>query len=422
MGQKTISTSLTPKVSIQAVHGNLQVKGWDRPEILLRYKADEQIVLDELEDSIQISCHGDCVIRLPQEATIQTEVINGNARFKLLEGRLTIERVAGSLDLRNIESAQINTIEGNLLAKGTTGDLLVERVQGNALARDIQGLCKLQQIGGNLDLRDAEEDIDVSAGGNIRVQLCLLSGQHYCIQAGGNLHCMVPEDSSLQADMTSGARRIQLILPEGKSTLAEGKHSLTLGEGEARMILEAIGSIHFARQEADWYDTAEIQYEFDEAFAEFSDDFGQQVSDQIELQIETQMEILNEQLSKLEAIIGTSDMPPEDTERIMQRARQASERANIRAQEKMRRAQEKLDRKLQAAQRKAELRMKAVERRKQTPMKRSWSLQSSSTPPPATTEAASDEERLFILRMLEEKKITIEEAEQLLAALEGKQD
>jgi hypothetical protein len=32
----------------------------------------------------------------------------------------------------------------------------------------------------------------------------------------------------------------------------------------------------------------------------------------------------------------------------------------------------------------------------------------------------SDEERLTILRMLEEKKISLEEAEKLLAALEGR--
>lgn len=421
MGQKSVSTSLTPQVHIQAVHGNLQVKGWDRPEVLLRYSADEQIVMDEVEDGVRIRCHGDCELRLPHESVIQTEVIHGNARFKLLEAQLTIQRVAGSLELRNIESAQIETVEGNLLAKGITGDLLVEQVQGNALARDIQGLCKLQHIGGNLDLRDAEEDVDVKAGGNIRARLCLLSGQSYRIMAGGNLHCIVPLDSSFQADMTSGAHRIQLDLPEGRSTLAEGKHSLTLGDGGAQMTLEAVGSLLFARQEADWSDTTEIQDELDEAFAEFSQDFGQQVSDQVDLQIETQMEILNEQLSKLEAMIGTAGLPPEESERILQRARQASERANIRAQEKMRRAQEKLDRKVQAAQRKAELRMKAAERRGQTPSKRSWSFDWAPTPP-KPAQAASDEERLFILRMLEEKKITIAEAEQLLAALEGKQD
>jgi hypothetical protein len=35
---------------------------------------------------------------------------------------------------------------------------------------------------------------------------------------------------------------------------------------------------------------------------------------------------------------------------------------------------------------------------------------------------ASEEERLMVLKMVEENKISIEEAEQLLAALEGRAD
>ncbi len=420
MGQKSVSTSLAPKVLIQDVHGDMQVKGWDRPEVMLRTSTEEQAVLEQKEDSVQISCHGDCVIRLPHEAEVETHTVNGNAFFKLLKGRLSIDRVAGSLDLRNIESAQLNTIQGNLLAKGVTGDLTVERVHGNAIARDIQGLCTLKHIGGNLDLRDAEQDIESSAGGNIRVRLCLVSGQNYHLQAGGNLHCHVPEEASVRATLTSSASRIQLKLPDGKSTLAESSYSLSLGDGEAAMTLAAKGSILFVCQEADWVDADDIHDEFDEVFAEFSEEIGQQVSDQVEVQIEAQMEILNEQLSKLEVMIGTSGMPPEDVERAMQRARLASEKANLRVQEKMRRAQEKMDRKLQAAQRKAELKMRAVERRKQSPHRRTWNFEWSPTAPP-TAETTSDEERLLILRMLEEKKISIEEAEQLLTALEGKQ-
>lgn len=420
MGQKSISSSLTPKVHIQTSQGNLQVKGWDRLEVLLRASNIEQNLLDVQDDGVQIKCHGDCVIRLPHKAVIHVETIQGNARFKLLEGQLNIEEVSGSLDLRNIESAIINTIAGNLLAKQVSEDLLVERVHGNAIARDVQGQCTLRQVGGNLDLRDAEEDIEASAGGNARIRLSLLGGQSYRIRAGGNLHCLVPDDSSLRTDLTSTARRIQIKLNGEKSTLAEEKHSLTIGDGAAAMVLEAKGAILFACQEAGWTDTDEIQDELDEAFAEFSEEFGQKVADQIELQIEAQMDILNEQLFKLEALIGSSDMPPEEAERAMRRAREASERANVRAQDKMRRAQEKLERKLQAAQRKAELKMRATERRKQTPKRPTWSFEWS-TPPTPSAEAPSDEERLIILHMLEEKKITIDEAEELLSALEGKQ-
>ena len=40
--------------------------------------------------------------------------------------------------------------------------------------------------------------------------------------------------------------------------------------------------------------------------------------------------------------------------------------------------------------------------------------------PPKPAAPVSDDERLTVLKMLQEKKITIEEAEKLLAALEGK--
>jgi len=40
--------------------------------------------------------------------------------------------------------------------------------------------------------------------------------------------------------------------------------------------------------------------------------------------------------------------------------------------------------------------------------------------PVPTGEPVSDEERLSILKMLQDKKITLEDAEKLLAALEGK--
>jgi hypothetical protein len=93
----------------------------------------------------------------------------------------------------------------------------------------------------------------------------------------------------------------------------------------------------------------------------------------------------------------------------------------MRAQEKMHRAQEKLDRKIVAAQRKVELKARAAERRQRSQSSgESWSYSGSAPTAAKPSKApASDEERLMILRMLEQKKISLEEAEELLAAIEG---
>jgi hypothetical protein len=151
------------------------------------------------------------------------------------------------------------------------------------------------------------------------------------------------------------------------------------------------------------------------AFAGFSEEFSQQIADQIEAQVETQLEVLNDEMEKLSSTIEHSGLSQDEMDRIMEQARESSERAAARSQENIRRAQEKLERKLAATQRKAELRAKAAERRSQRGTGFTW-------PPPTETRpktAVSDEERLVVLRMLEEKKISLEEAEQLLAALEG---
>jgi len=89
----------------------------------------------------------------------------------------------------------------------------------------------------------------------------------------------------------------------------------------------------------------------------------------------------------------------------------------------VRRAQEKLERKLEAARRRQEAKAQAAERREQMRSRRTWSFEipTPPVPPMPEKEPVSEEERLMILRMLEQKKITLEEAEQLLSALEGKE-
>jgi hypothetical protein len=66
------------------------------------------------------------------------------------------------------------------------------------------------------------------------------------------------------------------------------------------------------------------------------------------------------------------------------------------------------------------MRTRAAERAARDRRKRyepfDWSAAQTNT----TDQPVTDEERLMVLQLLEQQKITIEEAEQLLAALEGK--
>jgi hypothetical protein len=113
-------------------------------------------------------------------------------------------------------------------------------------------------------------------------------------------------------------------------------------------------------------------------------------------------------------------------EKISRRIEEATRRAmkaSVRAQEQSERIQSRVD----SAMRRAEEKMRSAERRT-AHMGISvgrWGINLDGAPRPPVppvppSDPVSDQERLVILKMLQEKKISLQEAEKLLAALEGK--
>jgi hypothetical protein len=417
MSKQSFTTSMNPEIVIGQIAGDLQVKGWDQAEVIVNAEPDD-LKIEQLDDKIRLDCEGDCLMRVPQGASVQVEKVEGDAVFKFLDGDLTAGVVHGSMEVRQAAGVQVETVHGHLAARRLSGDLKAKNVYGHAELRDLEGGCWLEQAAGNLDLRDVEGEIHAQTHGNARVRLSSMSGEQYSIQADANVHCHIPEEVSLKLEITSGAQLIRLKLPDGTQNLRQEKAELSLGEGQASMKLVAGATVSLLSQQADWL---EMDSEFGGRHIHLPDDFGVTIAKEVESQIQAQLEgmnqQINEQMARLSVQIGRAGVSEEEKERILERSRQASERATARAQEKMRRAQEKLERKLEAAQ-----------RRQETPSRgrRSWGadFSFSSTPPtPPTTPAApvSEEERMMILRMLEQKKISLEEADRLLAALEGKE-
>jgi hypothetical protein len=421
MDKRSIATSMAPEVIIEQVEGDLQVKGWDRPEVAVFADLDE-LVLTEEEDGIRLNCTGDCDVRLPQGASLQVDSVLGDAHLKLLEDHLAMDQIQGALALHGVGPTTIETVHGDLWIKGVAGDLVVRQVHGNATVRSVEGRCILEEVMGNLDLRSVEGEVKVSTQGNARIRLNELGGNSYQFQVDGNLHCLIPEDSSVKLDLTSEGNMIRLRLPDGMQNIQEEHHELTLGDGQIAMSMSAGGAIYLFCEETS--STGEGEAGVTKSFADLDQRITQQFEAQIQLQMENMTRQITEQMERAAEQIGRIGLSPERTEEIMERARHASERGAARAEEKIRRAQEKLERKLEVARRREEGRRQGGETRPGRGWKFEWSIPPKppvnpkpSVPPPG--QQVSEEERLMILKMLEQKKITIEEAENLLSTLES---
>jgi SHOCT-like domain len=411
MSRKILTTTMNPEIHIHQVLGDLRVNGWGDPEVAI--EADPDDLQSDFQDNIlSVSCLGSCAMQIPKAANLVIESVHGDASLKYLDGKVNIQDVFGSLSLRNLGGASLGSLHGDLSAKYLQGDLDARQIIGEAFLRDIQGKCSLDQVSGNFDLRNLGGELKTIVRGNGRLRLSRLSADSYEIQASGNLHCHIPEETNLTLNLSSKEKVIRIKLPHETKTVREEQTTLVLGNGEKRLDLQAGGVLYLYSQSVDW---GESEYGFDAALPE---DFEGQIAQQVQSQIDAQIEVINrqvnERLAHLTVQASESSLPPDQVQRIIDQARQVSEREAERSQERLRRAQEKLERKLEAAQRRQEYHQRS--RREH-----SWSFNFSTNPhPPAPpVKTVTDEERLMVLKMLEQKKISPEEADRLLSALEN---
>ena len=100
-------------------------------------------------------------------------------------------------------------------------------------------------------------------------------------------------------------------------------------------------------------------------------------------------------------------------ERISRQVEQAARRATKQADDALRRAADSRKQFEEGVERRARVNVNAKMGRW------NWDLSPKGVPVKPPTQQASEEERMVILKMLQEKKISAEDAEKLLSALEG---
>ena len=417
MEKQFATTSASPTVVLD-VSGDLRIKGQEDFEVSAKSDAPENLTLESREDQVTIRCVSDCSVRVPVASVVHVKAARGEAVIKALDGELTIDEVSGSLELRNVGSCDIKTVRGELTAKNVDGSMNIEQVSGDISVRSVQGdFIVSGSCNGNLSLNDVGGSARASANGNIMLRLDPSPGHEYEFTAQGNLFCRLPSDASVEISVPRAAQ-VMVDLPGiHASAPVQPPYALTLGEGDAHISFSAGGNVVLDTHAPDW-DMEDFDLDIGSEVNGMADVVSEQITQQVESQVRMIEEQLDAQLSNLSMRLSAARLSEDQARRIEERARQASERATSRAQERVKRAQERIEQKLASAQRKIELKTQARERAARHG-RQGWSFNILTTPTPPG-DPVSEDERLMILRMLEQKKITMEEAEELLSALEGK--
>jgi hypothetical protein len=420
MEKQVVETSDAPRVIID-VKGSLVVKGSIESEVSIRNDSNGNI-LEKTDDEVRVNCPSNCILRAPQGAELEIIHAGSGVTIKGMDGQLTIQEVSGDLTMKEVGSVTVGTVRGNLIVKRAEGDLIIDKVGGNLIAKDIEGKLQVaDSVHGNLTLYEVEGDASAKANGNITLRLDPVLGQKFDFRASGNIICRLSQDASVTVDIDKAASVRFRLQDENIPTNPKTPVQITLGEGDSDLRLSAGGNVVLATEVSEW----DVMSDFGQAKADEFENMAEEISQQVAQQIQSQMEFMESQmeaqLENLSASFGGAGLSPEAAERISRRAKEASARATARTQEKMKRAQEKIQRKIEAAQRRSERKARSHQKHASHQDRRAWSFDWSGgrTPQEPPASPVSDQERLLILKMLEENKISIEEAENLLSALEG---
>ncbi|MGE5642554.1 MAG: SHOCT-like domain-containing protein [Byssovorax cruenta] len=365
---KMISVGKSPRIIADSIGGDVSVVGWDGNEILIKAD-DDELNLQQNGDEIRFSCEDDMSIRVPKDSNLSFIRIHGDAAVRGVSGNIEIKEINGDLSMRDVGSVSIDSIQADFSLRGARGNLYLRNASGDVSIRDVDGNVNIESISDDLALRGARGNIKVNVGEDVVVYLEPREDGNYVVTAGDDILMVLPPHAN--ATVTMQGDEVDVQWPGVPEEPDATSRVVTLGTGSAKIVLTAGGDVRLTNQA----NAAESAEEFGN-FAGLNFDwsgFGERISRQVE---------------------------------------QVTQRAAKRAEEAARRAE-----------RHAERHARRWGGRVNFGPGPSWSdfgPKGMPTPPGGSkSEPVADEERMAILKMLQEKKITAEQAEQLLRALEG---
>jgi DUF4097 and DUF4098 domain-containing protein YvlB len=392
MDRMIIETSDSPEINIKTINGTLRMKGWDRPQIRADMEHEDTITADIDGNAVTIGCTSGCLLRVPNDSTIQIDEVMNELVIKSIDGTIEVNKVHGQVMIKSIRSFSVEQAFSQFNAKHIEADLTCGKIHGQASIQDVDGTISIDNVFGNLSVRGYSSGLTAETNGNANLALEPELEGEYRIKANGNISCKMEPFTNATVNLKTKGGKIKLNVPGKKEILTVKEHQEILGEGESTITLEAIGNIELSQPTE-----RRIEGDYDFEFVDFSDfstladDITQMVTDQIETQMDSISQHINDLTSNLSNIdVGTAE----------------------RTRRKMEAQRRNLERKLAGVERKALHKARIAERRIEQRMR-------SRTRKPIS-DPVSDEERQKVLEMLQSQQISVADAEVLLAALEGR--
>ena len=361
MKQTTVPMKEDVKLIIKT-GDDIMIEGIDQAQMVAIVEDGDSFRLKDEGGVIYVRANSEAKLSIPRGADVTVEWAGGDAGLLNLTRNVFVQKVGGDLTLQDILSASVDAVSGDCYCKDVTGLLDIHRVGGDLDGSGVAAV-KALAIGGDIVLSNVTGAADLKAGGDIHLQLGVVEVSETHLQASGDIYLEVAPGTNAVLQMKSYGETIDVNAGGQQLEVEQQDYTLPLGEGGPVLDLNAQGDITVNEGHGV---SAEFNFDFEDLGTTWHD-FGREIEDKIRQSMKT----VNESLKH----------------------------AGWEANEAMQRATEKM--------------------RSKEGKIYGFSFDKGAAPAPKKEKkSVSDEERMMVLKMLQEKKISVEEAEKLLQALE----
>ncbi|HSM25756.1 MAG TPA: hypothetical protein VK856_12905 [Anaerolineaceae bacterium] len=363
------------------------IRSWDDENVEVRYPENKDCMIEVKEGNLEISAKSYLIVSIPNQLPVSIEHIFGNLETAGLLNSLVIENVSGNCSIQSVDSLSIQNVSGNCKVGMVNGEGNIKNVSGNFSLHSLGGTLQVNGVGGNFVAKAESIKLSTSVGGNMKINTNQLIGQENNLRAGGSikLNIMDPDNVVIEAK-AGGVASIELA--DQTEKFKNGKFERTFGAGENRIQLRAGGNIKVSDQE--------MEFDTPDNFPSVDDEYVDQIEEKYEAR------------SRQTSGFDFSDLFDIDGE-IGERIREKTQMAD----DKIQKAMEKMEKKFSSREE-----FGSMIPRPPRPPKPPSSPFPSETRTTTKTSTVTTEERMMVLQMLQDKKISAEEADRLLRALE----
>lgn len=387
---------VSPKTTIIVKSsGDLFLRGVEQEEVRFQ-SSEDRIRIHQSNDTLYVETHASIDLEVPHMGIIVVEKVGGSAFIQDIGGSLVIQKIGGDLALQRLGSVRIDKIGGSGLFEGINETLTIGKVGGDLSVRQVAGRLEVETVGGSSDLQVMGlGEVNLRSGGDISLYITNAIEAPVTLRAGGDVSLYVPANISANFVLNSGGETINLALSDQNQPFIHEidarRYEFHLGSGEVPVEVIAGGDVMVSDEEAE----------------------PESITSDLERRESAWMEARERRGNPSWSFGFGFDRSSAWADMVSRRAQEATRRAEQRSQAAMRKTEEQIR---QAAERQIRL---SVERPIRQAMQGFEAIPSVPTSAPSS-EPVTEQERMLVLQMLQEKKISVEQADRLLAALEGR--